>query len=148
MQGPRARPARPRGRAPPSSTQPLRPPLRSAGDGSEQNQKEREYNQSRGPNRYRMRGTLFLKWCPWLHAARPPSQSLKRLRQRQPDPVAQPRRTAAPNLIMNHGARVPPAEVRQHDRFVFETLRKRGDVVEMDVPVLRRALFMPRRDER
>ena len=44
----------------PARTRLLRPPLCSAGDGSDQNQKEREYHQSRGPNRHQMRGT-FLK---------------------------------------------------------------------------------------
>ena len=49
---------------------------------------------------------------------------------------------------MDLAPRIPPAEVRQHDRFVFETVRERGDVVEVDVPVLRRPLLMPVRDER
>src|SRR5207302_1444363 len=46
------------------------------------------------------------------------SQSLIRLRQRQPDPIAQYRRTAPANLIMNLAPRIPPAEVREDDRFV------------------------------
>ena len=51
-------------------------------------------------------------------------QPLIRLRQRQPDPIAQHRRTAAADLIMDLAARIAPAEVRQHDRFVFETIRR------------------------
>src|SRR5207302_5228313 len=82
-----------------------------------------------------------------LFARRAPSscnsQSLIRLRQRQPDPIAQYRRTAPANLIMNLASRIPPAEVREDDRFVFETIGECGDVVEVDVPVLRRPLFMP-----
>ena len=41
-----------------------RPALGGVGDGSEQNQKERECDQSRGPNRHRMRGTFLSMRMP------------------------------------------------------------------------------------
>src|SRR5216684_1872806 len=75
-------------------------------------------------------------------------QPLIRLGQRKTDALAQHRRTSAANLIMNLAPRITPAEVGQHNRFVFETISEGGDVVEMDVAILRRTLFMPRQDER
>src|SRR5205823_8031293 len=76
------------------------------------------------------------------------SQSLIWLRQRKPDALAQHRRTAAANLITNLAAGIAPAEVRQNDRLVLETIGVSGDIVEMNVLILRRALLMSAHHER
>src|SRR5579872_7597272 len=77
-----------------------------------------------------------------------PSQSLKRLRQREPQTVAQNGGTAAPDLVVNLAARIAAAEVRQDDHGVLKTLREIGDVIEVDVAVARGALLMPVHHER
>src|SRR6266849_2603063 len=66
-----------------------------------------------------------------------PSDPLPWIRERQPQTIAQHRRTSPAQLADDVVARVSPAEVRQHDARVLETIRELGDVVETDVTVHR-----------
>src|SRR5215212_7973474 len=73
---------------------------------------------------------------------------LPRLRQRETDSLVQRSGQSSADAVADLVARVAPRKVREHDQVVAEPVGKVCKVVDVDVPVRRRALLVPLLDER